>query len=47
MSYKPAELNGDLVNQLQQFEQDLQKQTSGNIVVIAYEYEPDGEKSQA
>ena len=47
MKYKPAELNGELVSQIQQFEHDLQKQTTGNVVIVAYEYEPDGEqKSQ-
>lgn len=44
MDFKPAELSGELVKQLQQFEHELQEQTSGNIVVIAYEYEPDGEQ---
>ncbi|MBP3965424.1 hypothetical protein I8J30_22175 [Paenibacillus sp. DLE-14] len=37
VNYKPAQLDGQLLAQLQQFESDLRKQTSSNIVLIAYQ----------
>jgi len=46
MNYKPAQLEGEILTQLQQFERQLQQQTSNKIVVIAYEYEPDGKQKQ-
>ncbi|BBH22887.1 hypothetical protein Back11_42320 [Paenibacillus baekrokdamisoli] len=46
MNYKPAELDRELLTQLQHFEHQLQQQTSDKIVIIAYEYEPDGTQKQ-
>ncbi|SDX32456.1 hypothetical protein [Paenibacillus sp. CF384] len=37
MNYKPAQLDGQLLARLQQFESDLRKQTASNIVLIAYQ----------
>ncbi|MBP1993243.1 hypothetical protein [Paenibacillus eucommiae] len=41
MDYKPAELNPNLINQLEAFEDQLREQTSENIIVIAYQSDSD------
>ncbi|WP_308637520.1 hypothetical protein [Paenibacillus silvisoli] len=49
MNYKPAELDGLQLAQLQQFESELRKQTAIDIVVVAYQItaEPEGSGAAA
>ncbi|WP_219835103.1 hypothetical protein [Paenibacillus sp. R14(2021)] len=45
MDYKPAQLDGAALAQLQQFESELRKQTSEEIIVIAYQASGDASQS--
>ena len=45
MEYTPARLNGAALAQLQQFESELRKQTSEEIIVVAYRASVDASQS--
>ncbi|WP_165822615.1 hypothetical protein [Paenibacillus montanisoli] len=47
MNYKPAELDGQQLAQLQQFETELREQISSNIVLVAYQISAESEGTGA